>query len=683
MEAVFLKILNMSITASYLVLAVIIARIFLKKAPKFITVALWGLVALRLVCPFSLDSILSLIPSAQTVPSDIMYTQTPKIDSGISSVNTVVNNVVMPSFKPDIADNVNPMQIVVFIASVVWVIGIVVMLLYTIISYARIRFKVREAVKLQNNIFECDRIDTPFILGIIKPRIYLPSDMASDNREYVVAHEHAHLKRRDHLWKPLGFLLLTIYWFNPILWVAYVLLCRDIEFACDEKVIKQLGEQNKKSYSKALINCSAPRKMIAACPVAFGETGVKGRIKSVLNYKKPAFWVIIVAIVLSVVVSVCFMTNPATKIIDLKDDRIDYSTIFDDAETILVEMGGVQYSISYEEDIKEIKNQFEKIRIEKTPISYNDSIKYDTTNWMMVGKYFLYFSKDFSQFGGNIAITSYLPSPYKVANPKAAEKVFDIISNSESNRINNGVTVINVKAGGTLNGVTVSVKEISLDLEKPFIELEIKNDSENRYTYGEKFSFYYKQNGDWVSCLTYKSTETRKRVFTLQSIILMPNSTNTKKYSLKWQDLSKEGEYRLETDDWWMEFELKKSSPQLVTDSIKAHSNKQGLAVNVKHLELFGDKARIEIERTNQTSEEHWFGEYFELLYNQNGEYVSCDMLPDQMVVMEDIALGLLANKTNTHTTDLSAFDFSKEGKYRFETRDLWVEFEVKKQPTQ
>jgi len=187
---------------------------------------------------------------------------------------------------------------------------IVAMVLYTVVSYFRIHRKVREAVPYQENIWLCDHIDTPFILGVVRPRIYLPSNMNEQDIEYVIAHEKAHLKRHDHWWKPLGFLLLTVYWFNPILWIAYILLCKDIELACDEKVIKDMGTEIKKPYSEALINCSVPRKMISACPLAFGEVGVKGRVKSVLNYKKPAFWIIVVAVVASIVVAVCFLTNP-------------------------------------------------------------------------------------------------------------------------------------------------------------------------------------------------------------------------------------------------------------------------------------------------------------------------------------------------------------------------------------
>ena len=310
MEAVFLTVLNMSLTASWLVLAVMLLRLALKKAPKAIAVCLWALVAVRLVCPFSLESIFSLIPSAEPVPNTILYDKTPTVHSGVPLVNDTVNHILSESFTPQAGDSVNPLQIVAFVASIVWIVGMVAMLLYTVISYVRIRRSVREAVPYQDNVWLCDRIDTPFILGVVRPRVYLPSAIREADIPYVIAHENAHLKRHDHWWKPLGFLLLTVYWFNPLLWVAYVLLCKDIELACDEKVIKELGADGKKPYSEALLNCSLPRKRIAACPLAFGEVGIKGRIKSVLHYKKPAFWVIVAAVVLSVAVAVCFLTDP-------------------------------------------------------------------------------------------------------------------------------------------------------------------------------------------------------------------------------------------------------------------------------------------------------------------------------------------------------------------------------------
>lgn len=310
MEAVFLKILNMSITASWIVLAVIAVRLLLKKAPKWITVLMWGLVGIRLVCPFSLESVFSLIPSAETVPGDILYTNTPTIHSGVEAVNSVVNPMILDSLTPAVGASVNPIQVIAFAASAIWIVGMVAMLIYTVVSYIRIYRKVKEAAAYKDNIWLCDHVDTPFIFGVIRPKIYLPSAMSEQDMKYVIAHENAHLKRHDHWWKPLGFLLLTVYWFHPILWAAYVLLCRDIELACDETVIRDMGTESKKPYSAALINCSVPRRMIAACPLAFGEVGVKGRVKSVLNYRKPAFWIIAAAILASIVLAVCFLTNP-------------------------------------------------------------------------------------------------------------------------------------------------------------------------------------------------------------------------------------------------------------------------------------------------------------------------------------------------------------------------------------
>lgn len=317
MEAVFISIFNMSITASWLVLAVIILRLLLKKAPKKITVGMWALVGIRLVCPLSFESIFSLIPSAVTIPTAITDSLYPAIQSGIPTLDEAVNSYISEAIAPSLGFGINPIQVIIFIAYLIWIVGMVLMLLYSVISYFRIYIKVREATPLKNKIWICDRIDTPFIMGAIRPRIFLPSDISAQDAQFVIAHETAHLKRHDHWWKPLGFLLLTVYWFNPVLWVAYILLCRDIEIACDERVINNMGTQIKKPYSDALINCSVPRRMIAACPLAFGEVGIKGRIKSVLNYKKPAFWISLTAIVLCVAVAVGFATNP------LSDKSID------------------------------------------------------------------------------------------------------------------------------------------------------------------------------------------------------------------------------------------------------------------------------------------------------------------------------------------------------------------------
>ncbi len=310
MQAFFLKLLNMSINASWLVFAVVLLRFLLKKVPKNFRVILWSLVGIRLVCPFSFESVLSLIPSKETVPQNIIMSPAPEIHTGFPSMNTAINPIISESLAPNPGDSVNPLQVITFIAAIVWVIGILAMLIYTLVSYLLIRKKTNETILLKDNIYIGDRIATPFILGVIKPKIYLPSNINEADTDYVIAHEKAHIKRRDYLWKPLGFLLLTVYWFNPILWLAYVLLCRDIELACDEKVISNMGAEIKKPYAEALINCSVPRRLITACPVAFGETGVKGRIKSVLSYKKPALWLIIIAVLLSIAAAVGFMTDP-------------------------------------------------------------------------------------------------------------------------------------------------------------------------------------------------------------------------------------------------------------------------------------------------------------------------------------------------------------------------------------
>ena len=310
MSLIFLHMLNLSITASWFILAAVIVRPLLKKAPKWINCALWALVGIRLICPFSFESAMSLIPSSEVVPYDIELSANPAIDSGIPTVNRVINPLIAGSLTPDPLASANPLQIVLPIVSVIWMSGMITLLIYAFISYIRLKRSVGASIVLRDNILACDEVKSPFILGIIRPMIYVPSSMTGETLECVVIHEAAHIKRRDHWWKPLGYLLLTIYWFNPLCWVAYILLCRDIEMACDEKVIRDMDRKGKAMYSQALLNVNFPRKKIAACPLAFGEVGVKERVKSVLNYKKPAFWVISVAIVACIVVAICFMTNP-------------------------------------------------------------------------------------------------------------------------------------------------------------------------------------------------------------------------------------------------------------------------------------------------------------------------------------------------------------------------------------
>lgn len=310
MTDIFIKLLNISITAGYLVLAVVLVRALLKKAPKWVSCVLWSMVGIRLVLPFSLKSVMSLIPSAQTIPEDIAVTAVPSINSGLSYLNDAINPVISEKLSPSVTEGPNPMETLLTVAAAVWVAGILAMLIYGAISYLRLKGRVAPSIKCEGNVYYCDEIDSPFILGVFRPRIYLPSDIDEKSFSYVVSHERSHIKRGDHFWKPLGFLILSVYWFNPLVWVAYILLCRDIEGACDERAVKDMTVEDKKGYISALVSYSVERKMISACPLAFGETNVKGRVKSVLNYKKPAFWIIIASVAICIAVSVFFLTDP-------------------------------------------------------------------------------------------------------------------------------------------------------------------------------------------------------------------------------------------------------------------------------------------------------------------------------------------------------------------------------------
>ena len=310
MNEIFLEILNTGIMAGWLVLAVLIARLALKKAPAWIKCALWAIVGLRLVWPFEIKSVLSLIPSSQTIPPAELYAPAPQVHTGIPVLNSAINPVFTPTFTTEPVNSVNPLQVATTIAAWIWVLGFAALMLYALISYLRLRRLVRVSMPAGEGVYLCDHVSSPFILGIVKPRIYLPSQLAPEKWESILAHERAHLVRRDHWWKPLGFLLLTVFWFHPLLWVAYILLCRDVEMACDEKVIQRLTDAQKQDYSRVLLECSVERKWISACPLAFGETGVKQRIKAVLHYKKPTLWILIIALIVCTVLAVCFLTDP-------------------------------------------------------------------------------------------------------------------------------------------------------------------------------------------------------------------------------------------------------------------------------------------------------------------------------------------------------------------------------------
>ena len=337
MAAVFLKLLNLSISASWLVLAVLALRLVSKRSPKWMNVLLWGIVALRLMLPFSIESALSLIPSAETVsPAAVQFDPAPTITSGVSVIDNAVNPSLSEHFAAVPTASVNPLYVWAYLAGWVWLIGLGAMLLYALVSYLRLRRRVSVSLCVRENIYLCDAISSPFILGVVKPRIYLPSGLDEVQRQNVLSHERAHLARRDHWWKPLGFALLAVYWFNPVLWLAYALLCRDIELACDERVIRTMDESAVKTYSTVLLACSMPRKAVITCPLAFGEVGVKERVRNALRYKKPAFWVVAASVAVCVVVAVCFLTNPpmdtdAAGLVGFHREQVTYADVTDES----------------------------------------------------------------------------------------------------------------------------------------------------------------------------------------------------------------------------------------------------------------------------------------------------------------------------------------------------------------
>lgn len=336
MDKLFIQVLNLSIAGSWMILAVLLLRLILKRAPKAIVCALWLLVGLRLLLPVSIESALSLIPSRQTVNAAIVEpgtlppvrmssgiqtssgesggsdlpSQVEVIDSGLPALDRALNPVINESLAPEMGDSVDPLQLLTAASGWIWLLGCLGMLGYGAFSFLRLKLRLRESVLVEAGIREGAMVGTPFVLGIFRPVIYLPLGLSERDTEMVLSHERAHLKRRDNWTKPLAFILLAVHWFNPLMWISYVLLCRDIESACDERVLRDMGREERRAYSAALLNCSVRPRMIGACPLAFGELSVKGRIKSVLNYKKPGFWISLAALAACAVVAVCFLTDP-------------------------------------------------------------------------------------------------------------------------------------------------------------------------------------------------------------------------------------------------------------------------------------------------------------------------------------------------------------------------------------
>ena len=351
MDDVFLKLVNLSISASWLILAVLVLRVVLKKAPKWVMPLLWGVVALRLVCLFSIESALSLIPSAETIPSEIVTETREPVLYEQATLDIVTNPTLPSAAEVPVGVSRQQAQVDFNIYSILWLAGMAALLVHALVSAGKLKRKLATAILLRDNIYESEFVDSPFVFGVVKPNIYLPMHMDEGTAAYVIAHERAHLARRDHWWKVLGYLVLALHWFNPLVWVAYILFCRDIELACDEKVVKGLDGAARADYSQALLSCAAPKRAVAACPLAFGEGNIKTRVKSALHYKKPAFWVAAAAVLAVVIVAVCFLTNPKSDI----DAETLLGTSRGEITRISVKMGEADSGEEYRMSTEEIK----------------------------------------------------------------------------------------------------------------------------------------------------------------------------------------------------------------------------------------------------------------------------------------------------------------------------------------
>jgi len=424
MNEVFLKVVNTSISASYLVLAVLVLRLVFKKAPKWVSVLLWGIVAVRLVCPFSIESVFSLLPSAQVFQPATLIEE-PSIQTGIPIVNQTINPMLQESVVTIAPEkSVNLLKWSIWAFSRIWAVGSLVCLVYSAVSYCLLRRRVATAVRLRDNIFQSEYVASPFVLGIIRPKIYLPFRMDGQALSHVIAHERAHIMRKDHLWKPAGFLLLSIHWFNPLMWLGYILLCRDIELACDEKVIKKMDSENRADYTQALVTCGVSRRRIAACPLAFGEVGVKARVKSVLNYKVPAFWIIVAAVIVCIAVAVCFLTNPMDQVAlkDLKQDEINMPGTLSDVTDLNITYKGVRISCTEKPEINRFLATLDKINVSKKPISLNRSGDRSKAFTVQVnGNTELHFNESFTKLWVDDHVKPSLT--HRVANPETAKEL--------------------------------------------------------------------------------------------------------------------------------------------------------------------------------------------------------------------------------------------------------------------
>lgn len=551
MSDLFIKIFNLGVTAGWLVLAILICRPLMKRAPKWINCLLWGIVGLRLVFPFSLESIFSLVPSAEPLPQDIALSPAPKINSGVGVLNDAINPIISTTLAPEPWASVNPMQIVIAIASWIWVIGIALMFGYGIVSYISLCFKVRVSVRGEDKVYFCDDVDSPFILGVIRPRIYVPSGMRDEALEHVLAHEKAHLRRGDHLWKPVGFALLALYWFNPLLWVAYALLCRDIEAACDEKVIKEMSDEAKKGYSEALLACSLHRKRIMACPLAFGEVGVKQRIKSVLNYKKPAFWVIIVALAATLVLSVCFLTNPQGT---PRDKLMVGSEWISEGEAVIgfaVENGWkLKGYLNHSSRSCEIVIYTRSAGLVRGSRLWVEIYEYDPVD-DVIAEGELLLSGSIKARGDRLIFEISDNNLGLEGKKLTFKKTKDASLETVPLSVDGETRYVRITdSGSSIQSAKISAIQVKRDGDDIIFVLKWKNNSFRTQIYGESFEVYRYESDELIQ-LEYISYWLMRAVGVGARKLSYPSFNITEHY-----DISAPGRYRLEAGAAWVEFEV-------------------------------------------------------------------------------------------------------------------------------
>ncbi len=655
----FLDIVNVSITASYIILAVVLLRLIFRKIPKKFLCLLWGIAGVKLVFPFSVESALSLIPSTETIPDNITMADVPSISSGIDVVNSTLNPIIADTLTPNPGDSVNPMQVISAVASNIWLIGIIAMLLYGIISYIRVRKSVKTAVLLENIVRQSENVVSPFILGIFKPKIYIPFNMNEETRNYVIAHENAHLKRRDHWIKPFGFLVLSVYWFNPLVWVAYILLCRDIEAACDEKVIASMDGETRKEYATALLECAINRRRIAACPLAFGEVSVKNRIKNVMSYKKPAFWVIILAVIACIAAAVCFLTNPKSDEYYDVGNRLEINVWEDDwiTETkyLKAENGNkitLDNGVKMEIILVDLQRDEIEVKLGGTPL-YGDASNKSTGNIILNLDSSLSYRTD----KGEKITVSYVKMQSLDDAINAAIMEHNGGKYLQGSYACSYHEVLATEASGEASGN--DVEEITAYIIAAYGEYKLENGEVVSVSGGSgPIALTFKVEGTGYKLLEYWEAEDGR--YYVDSIrekfpSSVAESVIKDPYSVS----------ELCDDKAEAHFNHIKEIAENKAYASKVYSSCDKVQVYADDITFSEEFFGVTLHMENNSSETVTTGRPFSVYRYENDEWVKCEATEDLYWTLE--ALLILPGKTREMYCDLKMFDISKNGYYRLE----------------